>query len=75
MTAQTERTFSRMATVFNVLTAVFMVAVVIVLMRGLWNMMRGGSGNTSNKMMQLRVLLQFIAIIMVVLAVYFARPG
>ncbi len=64
-----------MATVFNVLTAVFMVAVVIVLIRGLWNMLRGGSGNTSNKMMQLRVLLQFIAIVMVVLAVYFARPG
>ncbi len=64
-----------MATVFNVLTAVFMVAVVIVLIRGLWNMLRGGSGNTSNKMMQLRVLLQFIAIVMVVLAVYFGRPA
>lgn len=64
-----------MATIFNLLAAVFMVAVVIVLIRGLWNLMQGGSGNTSNKMMQLRVLLQFIAIVMVVLAVYFARPG
>jgi hypothetical protein len=64
-----------MATIFNILAAVFMAAVVIVLIRGLWNLMQGGSGNTSNKMMQLRVLLQFIAIVMVVLAVYFARPG
>lgn len=64
-----------MSTVFNVLTAIFMAAVVIVLIRGLWNLMRGGPGNFSNKMMQLRVLLQFIAIVMVVLAVYFGRPG
>lgn len=64
-----------MATLFNILTVVFMVAVVIVLIRGLWNLMQGGSGNTSNKLMQMRVVLQFIAIVMVVLAVYFARPG
>jgi hypothetical protein len=40
-------------------------AVALVLLAGLVNMMRGGSGNTSQKLMRLRVLLQFIAIIII----------
>jgi len=50
-----------------------MVAVVIVLIRGLINMMRGGSGMTSNKLMQARVLLQAVALALILLAVYFTR--
>ncbi|MNO09030.1 hypothetical protein D3C81_2319890 [compost metagenome] len=52
---------------------VAMFAVAIVLIIGLRNMMRGGDGNFSNKMMQLRVFLQFVAIVLIVAAVYFAR--
>ena len=62
-----------MATIFNILAILVMFAVVIVLVRGLANMMRGGSGNTSNKLMQTRVLLQFIALVLILLAVYFNR--
>ncbi|ANT48513.1 MULTISPECIES: twin transmembrane helix small protein [Mesorhizobium] len=62
-----------MATVFNVLAVLVMVAVVIVLVRGLINMMRGGDGMTSNKLMQARVLLQFVALVLILLAVYFTR--
>ncbi|AZO11346.1 MULTISPECIES: twin transmembrane helix small protein [unclassified Mesorhizobium] len=62
-----------MATVFNILAIVVMVAVVIVLIRGLINMMRGGSGMTSNKLMQARVLLQFVALVLIMLTVYFSR--
>jgi len=62
-----------MATVFNILAILVMVAVVVVLIRGLANMMRGGSGNTSNKLMQARVFLQFIALVLILLAVYFNR--
>jgi hypothetical protein len=40
-------------------------AVALVLLLGLANMMRGGSGNTSQKLMRLRVLLQFVAIIII----------
>jgi len=40
-------------------------AVAIVLLLGLVNMMRGGSGNTSQKLMRLRVLLQFVAIVVI----------
>lgn len=61
------------ATIFNVLAVIVMLAVVAVLIRGLVNMMRGGSGNTSNKLMQMRVLLQFIALVFILLAVYFNR--
>ncbi len=45
-------------------------AVAIVLLVGLINMMRGGSPNTSQKLMRLRVLLQFIAIIIAMAAVW-----
>ena len=62
-----------MATAFNILAILVMVAVVIVLIRGLVNMMRGGSGHTSNKLMQARVLLQFVALVLILLAVYFNR--
>lgn len=62
-----------MSTVFNILAVLVMIAVVLVLIRGLINMMRGGSGNTSNKLMQARVALQFVAIVLIVLAMYYAR--
>ena len=62
-----------MTTVVKVLLALVMVAVVIVLVRGLINMMRGGSGVTSNKLMQARVMLQAVALVLILLAVYFTR--
>ncbi|MBZ9740730.1 MULTISPECIES: twin transmembrane helix small protein [unclassified Mesorhizobium] len=62
-----------MATVFNILAILVMAAVVIVLVRGLINMMRGGSGVTSNKLMQARVMLQAVALVLILLAVYFTR--
>jgi Hypoxia induced protein conserved region len=40
-------------------------AVALVLVFGLVNMMRGGSPNTSQRLMRLRVLLQFVAIIVI----------
>lgn len=64
-----------MATAFQIAAVVAMAAVAIVLLRGLWNMMRAGDANTSQKMMQLRVLLQFVAIVLIVGALYFARPA
>ncbi len=49
-------------------------AVAIVLLMGLFNMMRGGSPNTSQKLMRWRVGLQFLAII-VIMAVLWIRSG
>src|ERR1700753_3492438 len=45
-------------------------AVALVLLLGLVNMMRGGSGNTSQKLMRLRVLLQFIAIVIIMITIW-----
>jgi NADH:ubiquinone oxidoreductase subunit 6 (subunit J) len=45
-------------------------AVAVVLLLGLFNMMRGGSPNRSQKLMRLRVLLQFVAIIVIMLTVW-----
>ena len=46
----------------HVAVPIAIVAVAIVLLLGLINLMMGGSGNTSQKLMRLRVLLQAIAI-------------
>jgi hypothetical protein len=62
-----------MEIVLKILIALAMAAVVIVLIRGLINMMRGGSGITSNKLMQARVFLQFIALVLILLTVWFTR--
>ena len=45
-------------------------AVALVLVLGLFNMMRGGSPNTSQKLMRLRVLLQFVAIVIVMTTIW-----
>jgi hypothetical protein len=45
-------------------------AVAVVLLFGLLNMMRGGSPQTSQKLMRLRVLLQFVAIVVIMIAVW-----
>ncbi len=45
-------------------------AVAIVLLLGLVNMMRGGSPNRSQQLMRLRVLLQFVAIIVIMFTVW-----
>ena len=49
-------------------------AVAIVLVLGLVNMMRGGSPNTSQKLMRLRVVLQFVAIV-IIMATIWAMGG
>jgi Hypoxia induced protein conserved region len=45
-------------------------AVALVLLLGLINMMRGGSPNYSQKLMRMRVLLQFVAIVIIMITVW-----
>ncbi len=54
----------------SILAALLAVAAVLAL--GLFNMARGGSMNTSQKLMRWRVALQFIAIFIIMTAIYFA---
>jgi hypothetical protein len=48
-------------------------AVAVVLALGLWNMMRGGSADRSQKLMRWRVGLQFLAIIVLMATIYSTR--
>jgi hypothetical protein len=45
-------------------------AVALVLLLGLINMLKGGSPNRSQSLMRLRVLLQFVAIVITMIAVW-----
>ncbi|MGI9381286.1 MAG: twin transmembrane helix small protein [Methyloligellaceae bacterium] len=47
-----------------------LIAVTVVLLLGLWNMMRGGSSSFSQKMMRWRVGLQFLAVVLIMAALY-----
>jgi hypothetical protein len=47
-------------------TTVAVIAVIIVLLMGLWVMMRGNNPNLSQKLMRWRVGLQFCAILIIV---------
>lgn len=53
------------------LIGVALAAVVIVLLLGLYNMMRGGNANLSQKLMRWRVVLQFLAVVVIMTILYF----
>jgi|TARA_A100001035_G_C27734220_1_gene478248 amino acid permease len=61
--------------ILKVLSITLLIAVGIVLVLGIGTLFKGGnmSKKYSNKLMQLRVLLQFIAIIALVLFAYFFK--
>jgi Hypoxia induced protein conserved region len=54
----------------NILVPIALAAVAFVLLLGLINMMRGGSPDTSQRLMRLRVLLQFVAIVVAMAALW-----
>jgi hypothetical protein len=57
----------------NYVVPVAIGAVAVVLLLALYNMLRGGSPNLSQKLMRWRVVLQFIAIIIIMLTVWAMR--
>lgn len=54
-----------MSDLSNIIVFAAILAVAFVLLLGLANMLRGGSANRSQQLMRLRVLLQFIAIVVI----------
>lgn len=64
-----------MSTVTYILAMIVMFSVAVVLVRGIVHMSRGGDGNTSNKLMQLRVLLQFVVIVLIVATLLLSGGG
>jgi hypothetical protein len=61
-----------MTTILHNLTAIAMAAVVVVLLMGFINMMRGGPANRSQMLMRWRVGLQFIAVVVMMTGLYFS---
>ena len=59
----------------NTLSFLSVAAVAVVLVLGLFNMMRGGSPNRSQTFMRWRVMLQFVAIIVLMGALWLAQRG
>ena len=58
----------------NIAAIVLLAAVAVVLILGIRTLFKGdGDKKTSNKLMQLRVLLQFVAIIVLVALAYFYK--
>ena len=55
------------------LTTIAVLAVLLVLLLGLWNMMRGTDPNTSQKLMRWRVGLQFLAILIIMAFILLGR--
>jgi hypothetical protein len=58
-------------TIFNYLVPVAVGGVAVVLLLGLWNMMRGGSSSRSQNLMRWRVILQFAAIVIMMTGLWF----
>ena len=54
----------------NFIVLIATAAVAVVLLFGLINMMRGGSPNKSQQLMRARVMLQFVAIVVIMLVLW-----
>jgi hypothetical protein len=64
-----------METLLNIAIALALFFVVVVLGMGLWNMLKGGPGNTSQRLMRLRVIGQGIALLLLMGALFFFGGG
>ena len=60
-----------METLLNIAIALAILFVVIVLGMGLWNMLKGGPGNTSQRLMRLRVIGLAVALALLMGALFF----
>jgi Hypoxia induced protein conserved region len=62
-----------MASTFSYLTIAGLAAVFLVLLAGILNMSREDTASLSQKLMRWRVGLQFVAVILIMAAIYFKR--
>jgi hypothetical protein len=64
-----------MQTLLNIGIALALLFVLIVLGMGLWNMLKGGPGNTSQRLMRLRVIGQAVALLLLMGALFLFGGG
>jgi hypothetical protein len=60
---------------FDYLVSIAVGTVLVVLLLGLWNMLRGGSANRSQTLMRWRVVLQFIAIVVMMAGLWYMQAS
>ena len=61
--------------IVTLITILACVAVAVILFMGLWNMFRGGDANRSQMLMRARVIAQFVALVVLLGALYFFGQG
>ena len=57
--------------IVTLITVVACLVVAVILFMGLWNMFRGGDANRSQMLMRARVIAQFVALVVLLGALYF----
>jgi len=64
-------------TILNILLYIALAAVTVILAVGIFSLMRGGkfAASNSNKLMRLRVLFQFIAVLLLLAAFWFKQQN
>lgn len=62
-----------LSSIFYNLVPIVIGGVAIVLLFGMWNMLKGGSPNVSQKLMRLRVVLQLVAIVVIMATIYMMK--
>ena len=61
--------------IVTLITVLAVVVVAVILFLGLWNMFRGGDANRSQMLMRARVIAQFVALVVLLGALYFFGQG
>jgi hypoxia induced protein len=61
--------------IVTLITVLACVAVAVILFMGLWNMFRGGDANRSQMLMRARVIAQFVALVVLLGALFFFGQG
>jgi hypothetical protein len=59
----------------TIVSVVAVLAVAVILFMGLWNMFRGGDANRSQMLMRARVVAQFVALVVILVALFFFGRG
>jgi hypothetical protein len=60
-----------MNSTLTIITVIACLVVAVILFMGLWNMFRGGDANRSQMLMRARVIAQFVALVVLLGALYF----
>jgi hypothetical protein len=61
--------------IVTLITVLAVAVVAVILFMGLWNMFRGGDANRSQMLMRARVIAQFVALVVLLGALYFFGQG